>query len=338
MKKTALQMDQETFSYLKHNFPLPYHKPKTNIKVMGTHFANHPKTESENFTAVFAQNEILQENVVGIAHPYNWIYKNLTKIIDSGGVYREMDSGAPSKPPDYSDEQVEVLFSVNQPLIKAVYKHSPNPKFVAQLVDEFLEEYGLKTNQKNMVGVHWRFNDCDFLECGAAKKSSEEGFVNFMRGVDKSASKHVFKSLKDPEYFIKALVNDLKTMNTTVLTTDSTTDFNTIIICSPINAAYLFHKFSHQKYNNKFTILTTVHTKKFLTDRRSSCGMLNDLFGDIHSTFEKELMLRVGAFYRMRPSNWSFDVQGQRFANMNASELRNDRVIYDVFKNKKEQT
>ena len=100
MKKTALQMDQETFSYLKHNFPLPYHKPETNIKVMGTHFANHPKTESENFTAVFAQNEILQENIVGIAHPYNWIYKNLTKIIDSGGVYREMDLAAPSKLPE----------------------------------------------------------------------------------------------------------------------------------------------------------------------------------------------------------------------------------------------
>ena len=65
-----------------------------------------------------------------------------------------------------------------------------------------------------------------------------------MRGVDKSASKHVFKSLKDPEYFIQALVNDLKTMNTT----DFTNDFNTIIICSPINAAYLFHKFSHKKY------------------------------------------------------------------------------------------
>ena len=107
---------------------------------MGTHFANHPKTESENFTSVFAQNGILQENIVGIAHPYNWIYKNLTKIIDSGGVYREMASRAASKPPDYSDDQAESLFLVNQPLIKAFYKHSPNPKFVAQLVDEFMEE------------------------------------------------------------------------------------------------------------------------------------------------------------------------------------------------------
>ena len=145
---------------------------------MGTYFANHSETESENFTAVFAKNNILQENIVGIigsmvgiAHPYNWIYKNLTKITDSGGVYREMDPGAPSKPPDYSDEQAEVLFSVNQPLIKAVHKHTPNPKFVPQLVDEFLEEYCLKTNQKSMVDVHWRFNDCDFLECGAAEKN-----------------------------------------------------------------------------------------------------------------------------------------------------------------------
>ena len=65
---------------------------------------------------------------------------------------------------------------------------------------------------------------------------------------------------------------------------------------------------SHATFYRCYKIYTSV-----VLAFSSKCGILNDLFGDIHSTFEKELMLRVGAFSRMRPSNWSFDIHWTLF-------------------------
>ena len=44
-------------------------------------------------------------------------------------------------------------------------------------------------------------------------------------------------------------------------------------------------------------------------EKELNCKLLADYLGDILSTFEKELMIRAFAFYRARPSNWSFNVQ-----------------------------
>ena len=45
------------------------------------------------------------------------------------------------------------------------------------------------------------------------------------------------------------------------------------------------------------------------------------------------LLVRSFAFYRARPSNWSFNVQGHRWAERKSKDLIYDRVVYDIFTN-----
>ena len=63
--------------------------------------------------------------------------------------------------------------------------------------------------------------------------------------------------------------------------------------------------------------------------------MVDFYFGDILSTLEKEMMLLSRVFYRARPSNWSFNVQGHRFSEREFEEIRHDRVIFDVLERKR---
>ena len=49
---------------------------------------------------------------------------------------------------------------------------------------------------------------------------------------------------------------------------------------------------------------------------------------------EKEILVQSLAFYRARPSNWSFNIQGHRFAEWGPRNLTHDRVVYDVFLNR----
>jgi len=87
----------------------------------------------------------------------------------------------------------------------------------------------------------------------------------------------------------------------------------------------------HKITNNFFIInlITSIDTTKFLKREIAGCTLLESYMGDILSTFEKEILLNSSAFYRARPSNWSFNVQGQRFATHD--ELPYDRTIFDVF-------
>lgn len=42
-------------------------------------------------------------------------------------------------------------------------------------------------------------------------------------------------------------------------------------------------------------------------------------------------MVNSLAFYRSKPSNWSFGVQGLRFGRFNYDRIQYDRVIFDIF-------
>ena len=65
------------------------------------------------------------------------------------------------------------------------------------------------------------------------------------------------------------------------------------------------------------------------------CAIIDKIFGDILSTLEKEIMVRSLVFFRVRPSNWSFNVQGQRFAIYGNENIMHDRVIFDIFTDKR---
>lgn len=58
--------------------------------------------------------------------------------------------------------------------------------------------------------------------------------------------------------------------------------------------------------------------------------MIKNLYGDILSTLEKDILTHAYVFYRTRPSNWSFNVQAHRWAQ-NVTGLAYDAVVYDIF-------
>ena len=57
------------------------------------------------------------------------------------------------------------------------------------------------------------------------------------------------------------------------------------------------------------------------TDAPHYCPIVSRWFGEIVPIVEMEILRRSMAFYRSRPSNWSFNIQAQRFAN---AKLRAD--------------
>ena len=66
------------------------------------------------------------------------------------------------------------------------------------------------------------------------------------------------------------------------------------------------------------------------------CDVLKRFYGEILPMVEMEILEKSFAFYRSRPSNWSFNIQAARFANAEinkdgSANLPFDRVILDIF-------
>ena len=62
---------------------------------------------------------------------------------------------------------------------------------------------------------------------------------------------------------------------------------------------------------------------------QTKCWVLEEYLGEVNSELEKELLSRALAFYRSRPSNWSYNVQASRFGRF--ENLPYDRAIFDIF-------
>ena len=88
-----------------------------------------------------------------------------------------------------------------------------------------------------------------------------------------------------------------------------------IFITSPPSVATRFSTLSKNVNLNGYKVFTTLDTTQFLEKYRHECELVDKFFGDILPTLEKEILRWSKAFYRSRPSNWSFNIQAQRWAN-----------------------
>ena len=137
--------------------------------------------------------------------------------------------------------------------------------------------------------------------------------MSHMKGVKIEMIEKILKILDDPSLFLEKLL-DRKNFQ----------KIQKIFIFSPQNTAKLFANSA----SNLTKISTSQETFNFLKQKSKNCQILKHYFGDVLSTFEKEIALQSKCFYRARPSNWSFNVQGQRWAS--GKDLGCDGVIYDI--------
>lgn len=148
-------------------------------------------------------------------------------------------------------------------------------------------------------------------------------------------SNHLQQTLKNPVYFLDLLLPHIEKNFENY--TGNANDFKTIFITSPADVAKEFKNIGSRIYKG-YKIFTTNDSEEFMRKYSENCELLKVLFGDVVSTFEKEVIVQSLSFYRTRPSNWSFNVQGHRFARYTSEELRYDRVIYDVFSGRQKRS
>ena len=170
-------------------------------------------------------------------------------------------------------------------------------------------------HQFNFAGVHFRFNPGDFFAQDFLKKEETENAGNHMHS---SISVHIHRSLSRPRYLIRLLSKYLNKYYPKHHPT-------TVFIASPADiAVHLSNssaEMSREKSYEDLKVFTTLDTDRFLKGYAESCEVIREFYGDILSTLEKEIMSFSRIFFRTRPSNWSFNVQGSRMARYRALEI-----------------
>jgi len=267
---------------------------------------------------------------IGIAGAENWIFENIYKYIDLGGSYVVRDPWkADGKAPNFNESEIKT----SKQLVKDSYLATKHPKFIRDLASVFVEKVmnirkrDIHERFEPFIGIHFRYNLGDYFRKDFLKKGYFKQPENGALGISSNLTEKIYKVLNgDVEYFLEKVVSFPRSKS------NNRTGPQTIYISSPPNISKIFSKI---KFYKNFKSFTTNDSKKFLKnvyeDQRHNCSIIKEYFGDILSTFEKEIMIRSSVFYRSRPSNWSFNVQGHRFAEYEHSELVDDEVILHVF-------
>ena len=181
--------------------------------------------------------------------------------------------------------------------------------------------------KSNYLGIHFRFNPGDFFHSGFITEGSR-GYM----GLPIKLVNSLKRSLQQPEFFMRRALSF--TQKQLYKRNRSLNPFNitSVYLASPRNIAKRFDKLDDYTIGNQtFKIFTNQDTWSFLKEKSEDCPILEQYFGEILSTFEKEILVRSRIFYRARPSNWSFNVQGHRFARYEYEYIRYDNVIFSVF-------
>jgi len=80
-----------------------------------------------------------------------------------------------------------------------------------------------------------------------------------------------------------------------------------------------------------YRVFTSLDTDKYLREHAEKCKIIDDFYGDVLSTLEKEILSWSRIFFRSRPSNWSFNIQGRRMSRYSWLKIKDDRTIFDIF-------
>ena len=298
-------------------------------------------TNTKSITQFFKSKNLRynEQKIIGIGHPHIWLFNHFFKIIDEGGIYHAEKNPVygRSEAPEYDSESARELLRSDYNLVKKLFKYTPHPEFIRNLAREFIGEYS--PGEGIDIGVHWRFNNDDFL-IGSYPKNMDKivKFNNTIHpsfksryGISREFIREFYRTTENPVNFLEKLIKNVETHWPGITSTEQDQNLvqnRTIFIASPTSVAQKFSKIG--KIFKNFKIITGLDTFKFLKAKSESCEMIDQYFGDILSTFEKEILIHVKSFYRSRPSNWSFNVQAGRFAS--GIDLSHDRVIFDVFK------
>ena len=316
------------------------------------HFPNNPKSDLLYFFEKYNM-RYGEKPMIATMTANNWMFPNATYFVDQGGAYRMREMEADSAFLDIDEETAAKYYRIDKNLIYDSYKASSHPKFIQDLARMFIKVY---MANYQFMSVHFRFNPGDFISgkiltstepCDFEHISSDRCFG--IKGVSSRRAEELRKSLQNSTYFLEKMVGHFRTTFADELDHDDPDFLSTggtpkkliettkiIYIASPLNIAEIFHAqgriYHDQKSNQKYKIFNTLDMIQFLDDKiRPHCWALDTYYGDVLSTIEKEMLLISKIFYRARPSNWSFNVQGHRNSEYSKKELRLDRVIFDIF-------
>ena len=110
------------------------------------------------------------------------------------------------------------------------------------------------------------------------------------------------------------------------------TEIKTYFITSPASIIEPLELENETNNYKGFRVFTSHDTNKFLRKHiATDCPMIEEWYGDIVSTLEKEILSWSRIFFRTRPSNWSFNVQGRRMTRYPWESIQDDRPIFSVF-------
>lgn len=231
---------------------------------------------------------------------------------------------ADSRPPQIDDDVASSRLRVDTSLMREVQLATEHPEFIRELAIQFGKE--IIKDENGFIGVHWRFNPGDifsedFLNSNAFDHIDKERSARVI-GISKMLIRLIHECMNNPDYLLEKLIQHIEKQ----FEKDKIV-IKTIFITSPIEVADMLAKIG--RVFRVYTIFTTNDTHKFLS-RYRDCETVDQLYGDILSTLEKEILVQSFAYYRTRPSNWSFNVQAHRWAKQ-AAGLEFDSVIYDIF-------
>lgn len=222
-------------------------------------------------------------------------------------------------------EEIRKTYKLNEELIKDSFLATKHPKFIRDLAKKFIRDYMGIQNYKKFVAVHFRFNPDDFFDKEFMGEADGSTLRNY-RGIDPYTANHLRRTLHDTKYLLDHLVKKMDQHPW-----NHSGKINKVIyIASPRNVAGSFPVHNGQTYGG-YQIFNTLDITEFLDSYREDCWVYEHYYGDILSTLEKEMMVISKIFYRSRPSNWSFNEQGHRFAEEPAEEIAEDRVVFDIF-------
>lgn len=266
--------------------------------------------------------------LIGIASAHNLIYGNTLGLIDSGGTYLKREPVlADSRPPNPNEFVVRNEWRVNSALVKDVQLATEHPMFIKNLAEKFRNE----RLGDDFVGVHWRFNFGDIFSSDFLKSNgSNDGFIEknaHVIGLSDYLIKLIRKCMNDPRFLLDKLIDHIEAQ---IPENELSTKTKTVFITSPVEVADIIASVGRNYRGYNF--YTTKDTRHFLSRYRKKCETIDKIFGDILSTMEKEILIYSFCFYRMRPSNWSFNVQAHRWARKEQIQgFKYDSVIYDIF-------
>ena len=309
------------------------------IYLWGLAYEMYPHKPNQSILSQFSKHQMQFDTpkIIGIGPMQKLLFKSFFKLIDAGGQYLVGGNAvtAESHAPEFDQSSAESEANVNYNLLKDLYRYTGHPEFVERLADKFIREV---IQEENFIGIHWRFNHNDFLGRTPYKKvSGSSHFASSANATTKPVLQgykdvsvemlqEIFKTLAEPHYFMEKLVPHIEQ------NLPPSQNGRTVFISSPTNTAERF-KTLKNKYispqNVTYKIITSYESNLFMKHVGKNCQNIRWYLGDVLSTFEKEVMVRSKSFYRARPSNWSFNVQGQRFGRN--GKLPYDRVVYDVF-------